>query len=123
MLSAELSTMHARVQATFWECTPCGDTKGCCCHTKEELEFEASVGVREGTALWLEDRADLPVRGDDKESRKGLLFARAMTCFMVDRVFQKLVFRVTVGLSLGLLSAMSAVGVTAHTGAEVSPEA
>ena len=96
MLSAELSTMHTRVQATFWECTLCGDTKGRCCRAEEELEFEASVGVREGTALWLDDRADLPVRGDDKESRKGLLFARAMTRFMVDRVFWKLVFRVVV---------------------------
>jgi hypothetical protein len=56
----------------------------------KELVFKAGVRVREGTALWLEDGPDVLVRSDNVKLAKRLLFARAMTCFEVERDFLKL---------------------------------
>jgi hypothetical protein len=90
---------------------------------EEELVLESGVGVCEGTALWLEDGADALVRGDDIVPCKELLFTRAMTRFMVERVFWKLASSITASSSLDLWRVMSTVGVATRVAAEVIPEA
>jgi uncharacterized protein (DUF779 family) len=76
----------------------------------EELVFKSSVGVCDGTSLWLEDGADVLVGGDDVETSKQL-FARAMARFVAERDFLK------------LWSVISTVGVVTRVGAKVSSEA
>ena len=84
--------------------------------------FNTGVGVGEGTVLWLEDGANAFVQSDNVEPCKRLLFARVMTCFVVEGDFLKLALSYEASELPGLWRVMSVWGEATQVGANVRPE-